>query len=166
MNDLYIHEFNAQALEAKRTLFSLKYLAPVSLLILLSAAGLRILINAQQANALQEYTADTLVRSVLITQAKPGDLQRTLALPTTLRGNSESIIYARTTGYVVAWYKGIGDAVNKGDLLAVLDAPEQEQELAQALAQREQMAARFDFAQQTLARWDALPVKNLLSQQE
>ncbi|HEY6528789.1 MAG TPA: efflux RND transporter periplasmic adaptor subunit [Cellvibrionaceae bacterium] len=166
MNDLYIRELNAQALQVKHTFFSPKYLALVTLVIFIAAAGLRIIINAQQANALQDYTAATLARTVLVTQAKPGDLQRTLALPTTLRGNNESIIYARTTGFVAAWHKGIGDAVKKGDLLAVLDTPEQEQELAQARAQREQIAARFDFAQQTLARWDALQVKNLLSQQE
>ncbi|HMW47519.1 MAG TPA: efflux RND transporter periplasmic adaptor subunit, partial [Cellvibrionaceae bacterium] len=93
-------------------------------------------------------------------------LQRTLALPTTLRGNNESIIYARSTGYVAAWHKGIGDAVQKGDLLAVLDAPEQDQELAQARAQREQIAARADFAKQTLARWETLQVRSALSEQD
>jgi membrane fusion protein, multidrug efflux system len=41
-------------------------------------------------------------------------------------------------------------------LLATIDAPEQEQELAQARAEREQINARLDLAQQTLGRWQAL----------
>jgi membrane fusion protein, multidrug efflux system len=54
---------------------------------------------------------------VLITKAKPGDLQQALKLPTTLRGNTESVIYARTTGYVAAWHKGIGDLVKRVNCL-------------------------------------------------
>ncbi|HNG60017.1 MAG TPA: efflux RND transporter periplasmic adaptor subunit [Cellvibrionaceae bacterium] len=166
MNDLYIHPLDARALQSKRRILSLRQLPYLALGFLFCAAAMRLFINTQNANALAEYTAATLERRVLITQAKPGELQRTLALPTTLRGNNESIIYARSTGYEAAWHKGIGDAVQKGDLLAVLDAPEQDQELAQARAQREQIAARADFAKQTLARWETLQVRSALSEQD
>jgi RND family efflux transporter MFP subunit len=159
MNDLYIHDLDMPATQKKRTSFYIKRLASISLVALLAVTGIRALVNIQQAKALQRYTAQALEHTVLITKAKPGDLQRTLALPTSLRGNNESIIYARTTGYVSAWHKGIGDQVKKGDLLAVLDAPEQEQELAQARAQREQIAAQADFVEQTLARWEALKAR-------
>ena len=43
-------------------------------------------------------------------------------------------IYARTTGYVKAWYHDIGSHVSKGELLAVIETPELDQQLAQAKA--------------------------------
>ncbi len=167
MNDLTIPEVDLRATQDKRAFVTTKRVGFGVLLALLVGAGIRVLLNAHEANALQEYTAKTLERTVLITKAKPGDLQRTLSLPTTLRGNTESVIYARTAGYLSAWHKGIGDQVKKGDLLATVDAPEQVQELAQARAQREQIAARTDLAEQTLARWEALQARqSAISQQD
>lgn len=167
MNDLYIRELDLPSTQGKRSFIYTRRIAFFAFLALLLGAGLRVLINVQEANALQDYTAKTLERTVLITSAKPGDLQRTLTLPTTLRGNTESVIYARTAGYLAAWHKGIGDQVKKGDLLATIDAPEQEQELAQARAQREQISARVDLAEQTLVRWETLQARqSAISQQD
>jgi RND family efflux transporter MFP subunit len=104
---------------------------------------------------------------VLTTKATPGKLEQTLRLPTTLRGNSESVIYARTSGYVAAWHKGIGDYVKQGELLASIDTPEQEHQLAEARAEREQIAARNQLAKTTLARWEALSQsESAISQQD
>lgn len=133
----------------KRTLW-----AVAALLIL--GGGVRTLVNSHEAKALAAYTSATLERTVLTTKATPGKLAQTLRLPTTLRGNSESVIYARTSGYIAAWHKGIGDYVKKGELLATIDTPEQENQLAQARAEREQIAARMQLAKTTLARWEAL----------
>jgi RND family efflux transporter MFP subunit len=124
--------------------------------LLLVSGATRALVNQRDAKALEEYTAATLERSVLTTNAKPGALQHNLRLPTSLRGNTEAVIYARTNGYVSQWHKGIGDYAKRGELLATLDTPEQEQQLAQALAEREQLAVQLDLAEKTLARWDSL----------
>ncbi len=167
MNDLYLPELDLPAKQTTRTFVRAKRATFGLLTLLLLGAGVRLLVNAQNASALQDYTAKSLERTVLITKAKPGDLKRKLSLPTTLRGNTESVIYARTAGYLSAWHKGIGDSVKKGDLLATIDAPEQVQELAQARAQREQIAARTDLAEQTLARWEALQARqSAISQQD
>lgn len=167
MNDLTKPQLDLPIATNQRTAVYAKRVAWGVLALLLVGAVIRTLLNVQEASALQEYTAKTLERTVLITSAKPGELQRNLALPATLRGNTEAVIYARTAGYLAAWHKGIGDQVNKGDLLATIDAPEQEQELAQARAQREQIEARLDLAQQTLARWETLSQRqSAISQQD
>lgn len=135
--------------------------------LLLVSGATRALVNYNESNALEEYTAATLERTVLITAPKPGALQQSLRLPTTLRGNTEAVIYARTNGYIEAWHKGIGDYVKRGELLATIDAPEQEQELAQAHAEHEQIAAQLDLAEKTLARWEAMGQRqNAISQQD
>ena len=56
-----------------------------------------------------------------------------MTLPATLRGRSETTILARSGGYLAAWHKTIGDRVDKGELLATIEAPEQDQELREGL---------------------------------
>ena len=165
MNDLYTPQLDSPVV--KVSTLKTQRVALGALFLLLVGAAVRVVLNVNDARALQEYTAKTLERNVLVTSGKAGELQRTLALPTTLRGNTEAVIYARTSGYLSAWHKGIGDQVKKGDLLATIDAPEQAQELAQARAQREQFAARSDLAEQTLVRWEQLQQrKSAISQQD
>ncbi|GAA4055181.1 hypothetical protein GCM10023063_49680 [Arthrobacter methylotrophus] len=67
-------------------------------------------------------------RYVTTIAPKPASAHRELTLPGTLQGYVESPIYARTSGYVVRWFKDIGAHVNKGDVLALLDTPEVDQE--------------------------------------
>jgi RND family efflux transporter MFP subunit len=83
-----------------------------------------------------------------------------------LRGYEETIIYARTSGYVSSWLKTIGDRVRKGELLATLSAPEQEQELIQARAVREQVKARADLTAASLVRWEAQHQYHVISEQD
>lgn len=150
-----------------RSLITVQRVAFALVGLLLVSGATRALVNQRDAKALADYTEATLERRVLTTKAKPGALQQNLRLPTSLRGNTEAVIYARTNGYVSNWHKGIGDHVKRGELLATLDTPEQEQELAQARAQREQIAAQLELAEKTLARWDGLAQReNAISPQD
>ncbi len=56
-------------------------------------------------------------------------------------------IYARASGYITAWYKDIGAHVKKGDTLAVIAAPDLDQQLAEAKAQLVQLQAAVQQAQ-------------------
>src|SRR3546814_17914197 len=56
----------------------------------------------------------------------------TFTLPGTVAAYNEAAINARTSGYVAKWYADIGDHVRAGQVLAVLDAPEVSEQLAQA----------------------------------
>jgi len=60
----------------------------------------------------------------------------------------------------------IGDTVKKGQLLAVLDAPEVEQQLAAATAQFETARANQELAKSTAARWSSMLAKDAVSKQE
>jgi membrane fusion protein, multidrug efflux system len=89
-----------------------------------------------------------------------------LVLPGTLQAYEESPIYARTNGYLLHWYKDIGSHVKKGDLLADIDTPEVDQELMQARAARQQVAAALDLAKINADRYVNLRKTDSVSQEE
>ncbi|WP_345814920.1 efflux RND transporter periplasmic adaptor subunit [Paraburkholderia sp. PREW-6R] len=136
-------------------------------LALLAAGALRTviadLLQSRSVAATTKQNAVQYVNVVTPTQTEGGG--NTL-LPGTLRGNVESPIYARATGYLLHWYADIGAHVKQGQLLAVLDTPEIDQELAQALAQRQQTSSSLGLAKSSLDRWQQLRQRDAVSQQE
>ncbi|HEV8548426.1 MAG TPA: efflux RND transporter periplasmic adaptor subunit [Polyangiaceae bacterium] len=70
----------------------------------------------------------TFVKPRLVSSA------RTLDLPGSVQPLEEAVIYARASGYVRRWAVDIGSRVKQGELLAEIDTPELDQELAQARA--------------------------------
>lgn len=150
----------------RHTLRKAIVLSVIVVLILLAAGSLRYISNIRDAQALEQQTQRNLIRTVNIAHAKADKLQNTLVLPASLRGYSESTLYARSNGYISAWYKNIGDNVQRGDLLAKIEAPEQTQELAQAQATREQVRTRLALAKSTQERWEILRQHDSVPQQE
>jgi len=108
---------------------------------------------------------------VLKLVAAPG--ARDLTVPGTALAYTEASIYARSSGYVKRRLVDIGDFVRQGQLLAVIDAPELDQQVAQArsvLAQSEaalaQMAAQEHLAQLNWDRYKVLVAKGVFSKQD
>lgn len=134
--------------------------------LLLVGAGLRLAFTQQEAQALAARTAGGLTRTVSTVVARPGDGKRLVTLPATLQGRSEISVLARSGGYLAAWHKTIGERVKKGELLATIAAPEQEQELAQARAAREQVKVRVELSRATLLRWEQLASLDSVARQE
>lgn len=134
-------------------------------IVLVLATGLRMWANASASRELDERAAGNLQRSVVTARATVQPAERKVSLPGTLRGYQESVLYARTNGYVAAWHKTIGDEVRAGEVLATLSAPEQERELLQARAMRQQVGARAGLAHASLARWETQRQYNVISQQ-
>ena len=89
-----------------------------------------------------------------------------LKLPGNIQAFVETPIYARTNGYLRKWYVDIGGRVKAGDLLASIDTPEVDQELAQADAAQLQAQANLDLAKTTADRWHNLLKSDGVSQQE
>jgi RND family efflux transporter MFP subunit len=152
--------------EAGRSVRRARWIGLTVLAVLLCGAGVRTYFNVAHAKSVADGTERSALKSVLTTQALPGQGLRTVALPATLRGRNEAALYARTNGYVRAWTKDIGDQVKKGDVLAIVDAPEVDQDLAQAQATQAQIQARLALAQSSLARWEGLRQRDAVSQQE
>jgi multidrug efflux pump subunit AcrA (membrane-fusion protein) len=139
----------------------------VAVLILLGLGAARtVLSRAANAKALDAGVAEHTAIYVKTTLPKSDGAARTVSLPGTLQGAVQAPIAARAAGYVKSWSKDIGSRVEKGDVLAVIEAPELDQQVSQAVAAREQMASTLSLAESTVARWEALRKKDVVSQQD
>src|SRR5579872_6217617 len=79
-----------------------------------------------------------------------------LILPGDIQSYVDSPIYARTNGYLKKWYRDIGSHVAKGDLLADIDTPEVDAQLAQARADLSTAQANGKLAGITAQRYQDL----------
>src|SRR5579864_7327212 len=141
-------------------------LVGVVVLALLIAGLVTMLTRMHDSRVLAEETQREAVPTVAIIHPTAEKPDEELVLPGTLQAFVESPIYARTSGYLVRWYKDIGSHVNKGDLLADIDSPEIDQELRQARAARQQVAAQMDLAKINADRYQALRKTDSVSQEE
>jgi len=89
-----------------------------------------------------------------------------IVLPGNMQAFTLAPIYARTTGYVKSWSHDIGSRVHKGDLLAVIETPELDQQLAQAKADLATAQSNAALAKITAARYQSLVAQNAVSQQD
>ncbi|MEJ0091675.1 MAG: efflux RND transporter periplasmic adaptor subunit [Limisphaerales bacterium] len=89
-----------------------------------------------------------------------------LVLPVEIRPWREASIYARANGYLKDWVTDIGAHVEPGQLLAEIETPDLDQQLAQAKAQLELAKASLHLAQTTDARWQELLKTASVTEQE
>ena len=99
--------------------------------------------------ALAATTSAGVAEPVTVQQPQFGQHTSDLVLPATLQAFSEAPVYARVSGYLARWYTDIGHSVRSGDLLAVIEAPEVDQQLIQARAALGQTEANLQLANTT-----------------
>ena len=107
------------------------------------------------------------------TKLRRAQARTDLVLPGTVQAWQDTAIYARITGYVKKWNKDIGDPVKMGQTLAVIDAPDIDQQLNQAVQQLNQSQstlqksqADLEYNQKQLQRFRDLRKINAISQQQ
>jgi RND family efflux transporter MFP subunit len=138
--------------------------AAAALAVALVGSGIYSRIHAEQR--LTGVAASASVPTVNLIAPKAGANHDTLTLPANLQALNNAPIYARTSGYVRQWLVNIGDTVHRGQVLAVLDAPEVEQQLAAAQADLQTARANQQLANTTAQRWTTMLAKDAVSQQE
>ncbi len=75
-----------------------------------------------------------------------------LVLPGSVVSLNQTSVYARTTGYLRRWLVDIGDRVQAGQLLAEIDSPDVDQQVAQARADLAQTQANLVLSRANLAK--------------
>src|SRR6202040_3931224 len=89
-----------------------------------------------------------------------------IILPGNVQPFIPSPIYARTNGYLGKWYVDIGAHVKKGQLLAVIEAPEIDQQVEQSLSNLNTTKANLALAEITKNRYEGLLKSNAVAQQD
>ena len=89
-----------------------------------------------------------------------------LVLPGDIEAFNSAPIYARVSGYLKQWYVDIGTKVKAGQLLATVDVPDQDQQLAQAKADLGTAIANEKLSAITAKRWNALLKENAVAPQD
>lgn len=136
------------------------------LALLAIGAARTVYLRVANARALEAGTAERATQYVKTALPQTAGSGQTLALPGTLQGFTQSPISARASGYLKRWTRDIGSRVEKGELLAEIETPEIDQQLSQAIAARQQAAAALELAKSTVARWEGLRKKDVVSQQD
>jgi len=138
----------------------------VALLVLVIAGAATLIGHASHERALAKETEAETVPTVAVVHPQAEKPDEELVLPGSLLAFEESPIYARTSGYLVRWYKDIGSRVSEGELLATIDTPEVDQELNQTRAARQQIVAQLELAKISAERWENLRKSDSVSAQE
>src|SRR3984893_15968971 len=81
------------------------------------------------------------VRTMTVVEDKA---TQTIELPGSMEAFDSATLFARATGYIGVRNVDIGSKVRKGDVLAVIAAPDLDQQLAQAKAQLVQLRAAVE----------------------
>ncbi|HSB75489.1 MAG TPA: efflux RND transporter periplasmic adaptor subunit [Terriglobales bacterium] len=135
-------------------------------LVLLILALYNIVQRRSERRVLARQTEEMAIPYVSVIHATAVSGDAGLVLPGTIEAYVQSPIYARTSGYLKAWYKDIGSRVKKGELLAEIDTPEVDQQLAQARADLATAKANARLAAITAERYQGLLKTDSVSQQE
>ena len=122
--------------------------------------------RALHRSVLRAETRELAIQTVSVVSPAPGKNAAGLMLPAEAKALVEAPIYARTSGYLKRYLVDIGAQVKAGDLLAEIDTPELNQELAQARAQLVQAGAALTLAKTTDSRWAELLKTSSVSEQE
>src|ERR1700681_2200643 len=140
----------------------------VGILALVAAGGIAangLISRARNKQDLVQWTNAQMVPTVVLAKLVRGDAEQRLILPGSLQPYSKATIYARVNGYVKSWDKDIGAPVKAGEVLASIEAPDLDQQLAKARATLASAKANHDIAAINAERDNTLLQKQTVSQQ-
>jgi RND family efflux transporter MFP subunit len=115
--------------------------------------------------ALKAETAQVARPAVSVVSPKQTAPAQEIILPGNVQPFITSPIYARTNGYLKKWYFDIGAHVKQGQLLAVIETPEVDQQLQQSISNLNTAKANLALAEITKDRYQGLVKDNAVAQQ-
>src|SRR5258706_3345276 len=122
--------------------------------------------RVKAGTALRTETAQAALPAVSVVSPKQTAPTDEIILPGNVQPFITSPIYARTNGYLKKWYFDIGAHVKQGQLLAVIQTPEVDQQLQQARSNLLTAQANLELASITKNRYQGLLKSNAVAQQD
>src|SRR3984885_9346163 len=151
---------------------SLRRFALIAVTAAVVIAAVGILERRGHEAEVKHWTQEQAVPTVALISPERGASTQHVVLPGTVQAWYEAPIYARVNGYLKGWYFDYGAQVKKGTVLAEIDTPELDAQLAAVQAKLNSARAvvkvreaERDFAESTYDRWRDSP-KGVVSAQE
>ena len=153
----------------KKSKYSHFFLIVIGLAIFLAIMALLGLKNLlsnrrEQADTAKAVQAGAITVQVLKPTHSPPAFD--FSLPGSAEALNTATLYARVNGYLKSRLVDIGDRVEAGQLLAVIDAPDLDAQLNQTRAQLDQFRAALGIAQVTFDREKRLLEQKVVAKQE
>jgi RND family efflux transporter MFP subunit len=151
---------------------NLRRVAVIAVLAAIAIAAFGILERRSHEAEVAQWTREQAIPTVAVINPTAGAATQHLVLPGTVQAWYEAPIFARVSGYLKKWYYDYGAQVKKGDVLADIETPDLDAQLAAAQAKLNSARAvvkvreaEEQFAHSTNQRWRDSP-KGVVSVQE
>ena len=151
---------------------NLRGIGVIAVLVAIAIAAFGILQRRSHEAEVRQWTQEQAVPTVAVITPRAGASTQHLVLPGTVQAWFEAPIYARVNGYLKKWNFDYGAHVKKGDVLAEIETPDLDAQLAASEAKLNSARAvvkvreaEEQFAQSTYQRWRDSP-KGVVSVQE
>jgi RND family efflux transporter MFP subunit len=138
----------------------------IFLVVAIAVVAFGLVSRAAQNSRLHELTEARAVPTVAIVAPTRVENHQGLDLPGRLEAYIRAPIYARVAGYLKSWKYDIGSRVKTGDVLALIDTPDLDQQLMQARAALSVAQANAKLAQITAQRWQSLAGTDAVAKQD
>jgi RND family efflux transporter MFP subunit len=151
---------------------NLRRIGVIAVVAAIAIAAFGILQRRSHEAEVTQWTQEQAVPTVAVITPRAGAATQRLVLPGTVQAWYETPIYARVNGYLRKWNFDYGAHVKKGDVLAEIETPDLDAQLAASEAKLNAARAvvkvreaEEQFAQSTYQRWRDSP-KGVVSVQE
>jgi len=122
--------------------------------------------RATQNSRLHELTEAEAMPVVAVVSPGHAENHAGLELPGRLLAYIQAPIYARVPGYLKSWKHDIGSQVKAGEVLAEIETPDLDQQLAQARADLNVAQANAELARIGAERWQSLATTDAVAKQD
>jgi RND family efflux transporter MFP subunit len=147
----------------------MKYIGIVLIILFIALAVLGVIgVMKRSANTedLQKLADQTNNPTVSVVRPEQAPALVTVDLPGQTQAYTQAPIFAQVNGYLKKWYSDIGTKVKAGDVLAEIDTPALDQQIAQAEATLKQAQAALWLSQSTYDRDKDLFNRHVIAQQD
>src|SRR5580700_4288977 len=151
---------------------NLRRVGMIAVLAAIAIAAFGILQRRSHEAEVVQWTQEQAIPTVAVISPRAGAATQRLVLPGTVQAWYEAPIYARVNGYLKKWNFDYGAHVKKGDVLAEIETPDLDAQLAAAEAKLNSgravvkiREAERQYAESTYQRWRDSP-KGVVSEQE
>jgi RND family efflux transporter MFP subunit len=140
-------------------------IAGIALIAVAGVFGWGVWSRVRARTVLKVETAQVARQAVSVVSPKRTAPAQEIILPGNVQPFITSPIYSRTNGYLRKWYFDIGAHVKQGQLLAVIETPEVDQQLEQSISNLNTAKANLALAEITRNRYQGLVKDNAVAQQ-